>query len=130
MKLLLDTHAFLWLIDGNERLGEFAAAAIADSRNTLFLSVASIWELAIKTSGPIPRLRLVDPLEVFVESWANTYQISILPIEPTHALRVRLLPDHHRDPFDRLLVAQAQVESMYLLTADSVMSKYPISVIW
>lgn len=130
MKLLLDTHAFLWLIEGNPQLGHAATEAINDDQNTLFLSVASIWELAIKTSGPCPRLRLVDPLEAFVETWTNAYKISILPIEHTHAWMVRHLLDHHRDPFDRLLVAQALVESMSLLTADNLMSKYPITVIW
>ncbi len=75
MKLLLDTHAFLWLIDGNPKLGSRASAAINDMQNVLYLSVVSIWELAIKTSLANPQLQLVEPLGEFVERWTQTYGI-------------------------------------------------------
>jgi PIN domain nuclease of toxin-antitoxin system len=130
MKLLLDTHTFLWLVDGNPKLGAAASTAINDMQNLLYLSVVSIWELAIKTSRANPQLQLVDPLDIFVERWTRLYGISILSIERSHALQVVNLPDHHRDPFDRLLVAQANIESMHLLTGDSKLAAYSIPIIW
>ena len=98
MKLLLDTHTFLWLIVGNLNLSATAQIALADTANTLFLSVASVWELAIKTSMPNPQLTLADPLDVFVGKWMAAYQISVLPVQLPHALNVVRLPHHHRDP--------------------------------
>lgn len=130
MKLLLDTHTFLWLIDGNPKLGSKASTALNDMQNLLYLSVVSIWELAIKTSRVNPQLQLAAPLDIFVERWTRIYGISTLPIERSHALQVVNLPDHHRDPFDRLLVAQASVESMHLLTGDSKLTAYSIPIIW
>jgi len=130
MKLLLDTHTFLWLIDGNSRLGSGASTAINDMQNWLYLSVASIWELAIKTSRVNPQLQLAEPLDVFVERWTKAYGITILAIEQSHALQVVHLPDHHRDPFDRLLVAQASIEHMHLVTGDSKLTSYSVPIIW
>ena len=130
MKLLLDTHTFLWLIDGNPKLGSKASTALDDMQNLLYLSVVSIWELAIKTSRVNPQLQLAEPLDVFVGKWTKTYGIMILPIERTHALQVVHLADHHRDPFDRLLVAQASIEHMSLVTGDSKLTSYSVPIIW
>lgn len=130
MKLLLDTHAFLWLVDGSPHLSATAQAAFSDPTNALFLSVASVWELSIKTSRTNPQLRLSDPLDVYVAKWTVAYQIQVLPIDLSHALHVTGLPHYHKDPFDRLLIAQADVESMTLVSADRKFASYSISLLW
>ncbi len=130
MKLLADTHAFLWLVDGNDRLSAAAVEALTETANEVFLSVASVWELAIKTSRSSPQLRLNEPLDVFLNRWIPAYQIQILPVSVTHALEVRRLPHHHSDPFDRLLIAQAQIEGMTIVTADRHIPAYDLAVLW
>jgi len=128
MKLLLDTHTFLWLVEGSPNLSAPAQTALADPANDLLLSVASVWELAIKTSNK--KLSLSDPLDVFVRKWTAAYQLDLLPILAPHALAVIGLPDHHRDPFDRILIAQATVEGMTLVTADPKFTPYPATILW
>jgi PIN domain nuclease of toxin-antitoxin system len=128
MKLLLDTHAFLWLIEGNPNLSSAAQVALADPANELHLSVASVWELAIKTSNK--KLVLADPLDAFIGKWTATYQLVPLSIDMAHALAVVGLPDHHRDPFDRILIAQAMVERMTLVSADAKFAAYSVSILW
>ena len=128
MKLLLDTHTFLWLIEGSPNLSPTAQAALADPAHELYLSVASVWELAIKTG--IKKLVLSDPVDVFVRKWMATYQLVQLPIDTPHALAVAGLPDHHRDPFDRILIAQALVEGMTLVSADSKFTPYGVPILW
>ena len=128
MKLLLDTHTFLWLVEGNPNLSAAAQTALADPANELFLSVASVWELAIKTGNK--KLTLRDPLGVFVAKWAATYQLELQPIQMPHALAVLGFPDHHKDPFDRILIAQALVEGMTLVSGDSKFSPYSVPIIW
>ena len=130
MRLLLDTHTFLWLIVGSPSLSTTVQVALANPANELFLSVASVWELAIKTSRPKPQLKLTDPLDVFINKWTVTYQLNVLPVQLPHALHVVGLPEHHRDPFDRILIAQAAVEGMTLVSGDRMFSSYPISVLW
>lgn len=130
MKLLLDTHTFLWLVEGSTSLSTPAAAALSNPANELFLSVASIWELAIKTSSAKQKLSLSEPLETFVAKWTAAYQLKELPILGRHALQVRALPDRHRDPFDRILIAQALTEGMTLVSADTQFAAYPVTVIW
>ena len=128
MKLLLDTHTFLWLVEGSPNLSAAAQAALADPAHDLYLSVASVWELAIKTGSK--KLTLSDPLDVFVGKWTVTYQTTLLPVDTQHALAVVGLPDHHRDPFDRMLIAQAQVEGMTLVSADAKFAPYPVPILW
>jgi PIN domain nuclease of toxin-antitoxin system len=128
MKLLLDTHTFLWVVEGSPNLSATAQAALADPANELFLSVASVWELAIKTGNK--KLTLSDPLDVFVGKWTVTYQIALLPIDTPHALAVLGLPDHHRDPFDRMLIAQALVEGMTLVSGDAKFAPYAVPILW
>jgi PIN domain nuclease of toxin-antitoxin system len=128
MKLLLDTHTFLWLVEGSPNLSAAAQAALASPTNDLYLSVASVWELAIKTS--IKKLALSDPLDLFVRKWTAVYRVAPLAIETPHALAVAGLPDHHRDPFDRMLIAQAQVEGMTLVSGDAKFAPYPESILW
>ena len=112
MKLLVDTHIFLWLVVGSPSLSSDAQAALGDPANELFLSVASVWELAIKTSRANPQLKLTDPLDEYIAKWTATYELNLLPVELPHALHVVGLPDHHRDPFDRMLIAQALVDAL------------------
>jgi PIN domain nuclease of toxin-antitoxin system len=128
MKLLLDTHTFVWLVEGSPNLSPTARAALADPTNELFLSVASVWEMAIKTANK--RLALNDPLDLFIGKWTVAYQLAQLPIETSHALGVVGLAVHHRDPFDRILIAQALVEGMTLVSADAKFAPYPVPIVW
>lgn len=130
MKLLLDTHAFLWLVVGSPNLSAAARVGLADPANELFLSVASVWELAIKTSSPKPQLTLTDPLDAYIAKWTTIYQLNLLPIQSPHALYVVGLPNHHRDPFDRILIAQALVEGMMLVSGDGKFTSYPVTILW
>ena len=130
MKLLLDTHTLLWLVEGSPNLSAAAQAALTDPANELFLSVASVWELAIKTTSPKQQLILNDPLDVYIAKWGAAYQLNPLPIQTAHALRVVALPNHHRDPFDRMLIAQAFVEGMSLVSGDGKFAQYAVPVLW
>ena len=107
-----------------------ARKAIADPANTLMISVATIWEMAIKTTKPQNPLRLSEPLDIYLAKCLSTYGINVLPILQPHALGVMALPDHHRAPFDRIMIAQAICEDMTLVSGDSHACSYPVSVIW
>lgn len=128
MKILLDTHCWLWGLAEPERLGRAARALIADPANDLFLSAASSWEIAIKAG--LGKLRLPEPPWRYVPHRLATQGITALAVEHAHALQVAALPHHHRDPFDRLLVAQAQVEGLTLLTADRALEAYEVEIVW
>lgn len=128
MKVLLDTHAFLWWITDNPQLSLQARNIISDGKNEIFLSAASGWEIAIKTQ--LGRLKLPDKPELFVSKQMAINAIQGLPIQISHALHVYNLPNHHQDPFDRMLVSQAQLEGMHILTSDSQISEYHVKVIW
>ncbi len=128
MKLLVDTHAFLWLVEGSPSLSSPARTALADPTNELFLSVASVWELAIKTANR--KLTLSDPLLVFLNRWTTTYQLTLLSILASHALALVGLADHHKDPFDRMLIAQAMTEGMSVVTADGKFAPYGVPILW
>jgi PIN domain nuclease of toxin-antitoxin system len=128
MRFILDTHTFLWWITDHEMLSEHARHVIQDGDNTLYLSVASGWEIAIKAR--LGRLELSgEPQKVIPEQMSRN-AIQVLPIQMSHALRVYALPDHHRDPFERMLVAQAQVEELPILTSDPQIAQYDIDVVW
>lgn len=128
MKALLDTQVFLWWISDDPRLSSRASAIITDGENRLFLSAASGWEIAIKVR--LGRLTLPEPLETFVPEQMALNAIEGLPIQMSHALHVYTLPDHHRDPFDRLLIAQAQLENLPILSADPQISLYAVETVW
>ncbi|MEH1958096.1 MAG: type II toxin-antitoxin system VapC family toxin [Nostoc sp.] len=128
MKLLLDTQCWLWWFAQPERLNEEAIAHIADENNELWLSVASIWEIGIKVA--IGKLPLPDPLDSYISSRMAQLGMRSLEITASHALQAAALPLHHRDPFDRMLIAQAQIEEMTLVSADSMFNKYDISLLW
>lgn len=127
MKLLLDTHAFLWFVAGDERLSQRAKRAMEDDEAELFLSAASVWEMAIKSS--LGRLSLSLPVAEYVaDKLENGFRI--LSVDWNHAAAVEKLPFHHRDPFDRLLIAQAATEKMPIITADPVFRVYKADVVW
>jgi PIN domain nuclease of toxin-antitoxin system len=128
VKLLLDTHAFLWFIAGSEKLSATARELIEDSANQPFLSAASLWEMAIKLS--LGRLHLGRPFEDLIPEQMRLNGIQLLGIELEHVTPVTTLPFHHRDPFDRLLVAQAMVEQMTIVSADPAFDAYPIERLW
>lgn len=122
MKLLLDTHLLLWVAEDSTRLPAKARALIEDRENQLFFSTASIWEVAIKAGGARADFR-ADPGVLRRELLDNGYDE--LTIQGNHAVAVARLPSLHRDPFDRILVAQATVEEITLLTVDSMLARYP-----
>ncbi|MCY3817933.1 MAG: type II toxin-antitoxin system VapC family toxin [Gammaproteobacteria bacterium] len=124
MKLLLDTHVWLWLQACPDRIEAWTLAQLEDVSNELLLSAASSWEIAIKYA--IGRLPLPVPPNDYVESRMAQSGTSGLPVQHRHALQVATLPMHHRDPFDRLLVAQAQIEKTVLVTADRRMDPYDV----
>ncbi|MDQ4042664.1 MAG: type II toxin-antitoxin system VapC family toxin [Actinomycetota bacterium] len=128
MRVLLDTHAFLWWIGDDPRLSERAREVFSDGDNALVFSAASGWEIAIKAR--LGRLHVPEDLNTYLFRQLTENYTSVLPVHLSHALRVHALPDHHRDPFDRLLVAQAIVEEMPLLSADPRIARYPVEVVW
>ncbi len=128
MRALLDTHTFLWWITDNPQLSSRIREIIRDGNNELFLSAASGWEIVIKAQ--LGRLHLPDNLEHFISEQLTINAIYGLPVQMSHALHVFVLPNHHQDPFDRILVAQAQLENLAILTADPRIARYPVKVIW
>lgn len=128
MKILLDTHAFLWWITDDQKLSSRAREVISDAENELFFSAASGWEISIKVQ--LGRLKLPEEPERFIPEQLRMNFIRSVPIQMRHALFVSTLPKHHRDPFDRMLVAQAQLEEMSILSADLQMSRYQVELIW
>lgn len=127
MKLLLDTHAFLWFIEDNPRLS-VDAKALLESDAELLISTASLWEIAIKTS--IGKLTLTQPFETFLPQQLELNNITILSIELAHLAIVSALPFYHRDPFDRLLIAQAMNEQLPVVSADTAFDAYAIERLW
>jgi PIN domain nuclease of toxin-antitoxin system len=121
MKILLDTHVLLWWLDKPGSLSAAAYRAIADRDNTVFVSAASIWEITIKKS--IGKLVISDDFEAAIQKNAFVH----LPVTSTHAFGLTALPDFHRDPFDRMLVAQSICEGMTIVTRDPNIIKYPAS---
>ncbi|GEM90596.1 type II toxin-antitoxin system VapC family toxin [Oceanithermus desulfurans] len=127
-RLLLDTHAFLWWISDDPRLSPAAREAIADGASEVYLSAVSVWEMVIKMG--LGRLELPEDLESFLARQLQANGFRPLAMTLPHALAVRHLPDVHKDPFDRLLVAQARHEELVLISGDEAVQRYPVSVIW
>lgn len=127
MKLLLDTHAFIWWDSDPSRLSPRVLSLLQDRSSTVLLSVVSIWEMLVKLQ--LGKLSLRLPLsEIVAHQVANGVQI--LPVSLEHVMGLENLPATHKDPFDRLLIAQARIENAILLSADHVLAKYPVQILW
>src|SRR3972149_12130605 len=126
MKVLLDTHTFLWWITADNRLSSSAREFITNGDNELFLSAATGWEIAIKAQ--LGRIKLPKEPHSFIAEQLRLNVIQSLPIHMSHALHIYSLPNHHRDPFDRLIIAQAQLENLPILTTDPQIAKYKVKV--
>ena len=128
MKTLLDTHVFLWLITGDGRLSKSARQAYLDPETGVYLSAASFWEIGIKTS--LGKLTLKEDWLQGFEEQMKINTIQWLPIESRHCEQVSRLPFHHRDPFDRMLIAQALVEDLTLVSSDACFAAYGVPCLW
>ena len=127
MRVLLDTHVFLWWINDDPRLSTNAREVIVDGENDLLFSVASVWEMAIKQN--LGKLSIEGSLGPYLTRYL-TDMATVVPVSLRHAVSVAELPNLHRDPFDRLLVAQALVEEVPLVSGDVEVSRYPVETIW
>ena len=128
MRALLDAHAFIWWVLDMPNLSDPCRSVLADGENEILLSVASSYEIAYKAAQG--KLTLPDAPEAYIRSRLAANGFASLPVELSHALRAGTLPRIHRDPFDRLLVAQAQIEGLPILTADPAISRYDVETIW
>ncbi|VEN74241.1 PilT protein domain protein [Candidatus Desulfarcum epimagneticum] len=128
MRLLLDTSSFLWFVAGSGKLSEKARALMEDFDNELVLSVASLWEMAIKVS--VGKLETLRPFDLFIPEKLEENEIHILQISFPHLSQMMKLPFHHRDPFDRLIIAQSISENLPVIACDSAFKKYPADIVW
>jgi PIN domain nuclease of toxin-antitoxin system len=125
---LLDTHAFIWWANNDPQLSTPARIAVGDRANEIFLSSVSTWEMAIKVA--IGKMVLSATIPVFVGSQVSQYQFVPLPVSYEHTYQVETMTLHHSDPFDRLLIAQAMVENLVIVTRDSKFGPYGVSTLW
>jgi PIN domain nuclease of toxin-antitoxin system len=128
MKILLDTHTFLWLRNAPEKIPEQVLTAYYDINNDVFLSIASIWEMQIKHQ--LGKLELELPLNALIDEQCDNNGLQILPIETYHIFALADLPSHHKDPFDRLILIQSKLEDLKLASADAVFGHYGINLFW
>ncbi|MFN0137439.1 MAG: type II toxin-antitoxin system VapC family toxin [Phycisphaerae bacterium] len=128
MRLLLDTQSFIFYVDRPDALPSAARAAIEDASNEVFLSLVSPWEMQIKSA--IGKLQLSKPAAELVRAELDRAAIQLLPIALHHIDALSRLPNHHRDPFDRLLIAQAIHEGLTIVSSDQAMAKYAVPVLW
>ena len=124
MDLLLDTHALIWWLANSRRLGEQARLAMRDPRNAVYVSIVTAWEMAIKVG--LGRLEVPNNVGAWLPAQLAANRFRLLPIALSHVLAVEHLPLHHRDPFDRLLIAQAQAEHLILVTKDATIARYGV----
>ncbi len=127
MRRRLDTHAFIWHREGSSLLSTRARSAIGTEGNSIFISAVTLWEISIKVS--LGKLKLSKPLRELLAIYTNG-GAELLPITPEHAMAVENLPWHHRDPFDRMLIAQVQQENLTLVTQDDLIRQYQVAWIW
>ena len=128
MKFILDTHTFIWWDSNPSELSQQVLGYCNDKSNTLILSVVSVWEMQIKTQ--LGKLKLNLPLADLIMTQQDTNISQVLPVNLEHVLALENLPIHHKDPFDRLLIAQSIIEDAILLSRDKIFSEYPVSVTW
>ena len=127
MKILLDTHIFLWYISGDERLSENQRASIQDLNNEVYLSIVSVWEVIIKCQ--IGKLQLPQPAATYLPAQREKHQILSLTLDEKSVAHLAQLPPIHRDPFDRMMICQAHVYGLPLMTNDEVIRKYPVQIL-
>ena len=127
MNLLLDTHCWLWALSEPEKLSPQASAMISDHTNNIYLSTASIWELGIKAQ--LGKISLPEAFETFVPTRLQVFQTIPIQITPSHAIIAATLPLHHKDPFDRMIIAQGKSEILPILSNDKVFHNYDITII-
>lgn len=127
-RLLLDTHTFLWAVLETHKLSPAASAGLADPANRVTMSAVNVWEISIKSS--LGKLPMPPDGPDRLRAAAASARFGVLPVTVEHAFAVGELPLHHRDPFDRLLVAQAEIEGMTLVTDDGTLSRYGVDVLW
>ncbi len=128
MKYLLDTHVFIWLDNEPDKLSSKVATLCADPDNDLYLSIVNVWEMQIKLV--LGKLTLPSPLPDLVNNQIKSNQVTLLPLELSHVFELSSLPKHHKDPFDRLLIAQALNEQHIILSDDTHVSRYPVPIVW
>jgi len=128
MKYLLDTHAFLWFVTADNRLSQKAKSIISDRKNDVYFSAASAWELSIKIR--LGRLTLEEDLEAFIVNQLAENSFHALSVTIIHSIYTSKLPDIHKDPFDRMIIAQSQVDDMSLISRDKNIKKYKVPVVW
>lgn len=128
MKLLLDTHAFIWWHSDPARMSPQVLRLCQDPANTVLLSVATVWEMQIKLQ--IGKLKLGLPLDELVEVQRQANDLEVLPVFLPHVLALEGLPNHHKDPFDRMLIAQANVEGAHLVSHDPIFQQYQVRLAW
>jgi len=128
LRALLDTHVFLWWMAQDPRLSEVAVEAVSDGNNELLFSAASGWEMAIKAG--LGKLRMPGDLGAYLSAQLSENAVGVLPVSLRHATGVARLPGHHRDPFDRLLISQALAEDLPIVTADPLITEYPVETVW
>ncbi len=127
MSYLIDTQIFIWALENNPRLSKKAIDLLGNNSNSIYISIVSLWEIAIKTN--IGKLELSQPLEEIIRRLPEV-EISVFTIQTEHVLGLNNLPFHHRDPFDRILIAQAIAEKMEIISSDEIFSHYPVTVHW
>ncbi|MDJ0659960.1 MAG: type II toxin-antitoxin system VapC family toxin [Crocosphaera sp.] len=128
MKLLLDTHAFLWWVADEPQLSQTAKNMISNSDNTVYFSVVSAWEIIIKVGTG--KLSLPENPEIYIPSRLISNQFETLPVFMSHVLQINRLANFHKDPFDRLLIAQSLVEDIPIVTIDGLITQYAVKIIW
>jgi PIN domain nuclease of toxin-antitoxin system len=128
VNLLLDTHTFLWFVNGNKQISDKVKKLIESEDNQSFISIASLWEMSIKYN--LGKLKFDEPFDTFIEREITNSEINILHINLEHLKITATLPLYHRDPFDRLIIAQAIIENINLLSKDSAFDAYSVKRIW
>jgi len=128
MKYLLDTHAFSWFVSDDNRLSPRARSTIKNNHNEIYFSAASAWEMSIKIR--LGRLTIEEELEPFIVKQLAENNFSTLPITIFHSIYTSKLPDIHKDPFDRMIIAQSKVENMSLISKDKNIKKYKVPIVW
>jgi len=128
LRLLLDTVTFLWIIEGSDQLSAQTRAAFSDTGNESYLSSVSAWEIAVKHM--LGKLPLPQPPERFIPKYRRLHRIETLPFDEDAALHLPRLAEHHKDPFDRMLICQAIAHGLAIVTPDPLITRYPVRTLW